>query len=679
MTWLSFSSKNLSEFMLPFQSLRHELDGVIFYLITKLFDFANLATTNIWNIGKFIIFIVNSILLYAIAKRLLHKKSILPQTIAIAYLVSPVVNNLCLSILNRHFYIALFFISILLSIESVTKKEFRPFYYLSSLLFYVVAIFGLETFVFIDIARPAIIFYIFFYKNKENFSTAFKKSIFYWFIFVIIGVSLLTYRIGLFVPRTGPYAHTYAFKSLSAIQYIMHIIKAYRDSLYCLFLSNLFYFLKRALILLKDGFNVMLSLIAAAFAALVIFKEWQIAPKKEEEISLIAKEVKITAVFGAFLIFFGLLPYTIVGLGAGFGTGTRHALLANIGVSVFIPSILLFLYYSGFIKKQFYYILFSVFVFLGVFQCNYVIKAYSSDWQQQRSFWWQLIWRVPDIKGNVFLIFDMSRQEYDYLGDWRAASTFSAPLNIIYAKSRDKNEMDKHFSETIGSVFGQEDVSLKVNYLANRDEDEAYYNFYKGAYKYYPKNIIIASYHRGYLYLNGEIDQSKTSNILNIAPVVLMSSDKQILTHKADNLVFPFRWIIGPEPKKTNERTPLDKFKDAIFRRTLNKDWRYYLQTAKVADGNKDFRAVVGLYNEAQGLGVVPELPEAAPLFIIKAFYVVGDIAKANSLFWEWALSSEGDYKKALGLLESVKSVNNNPSITSAIEKKIQDIWRHNL
>jgi hypothetical protein len=103
--WHYFDSKNLSEFFYPIFSLTRPLDGFFLLLNFKLFETVPQDATNIWNIWKFIIFLINPILLYRIAKRTLHPESLLPEIIAIVYLVSPLVNIISLTEGIRRLYL----------------------------------------------------------------------------------------------------------------------------------------------------------------------------------------------------------------------------------------------------------------------------------------------------------------------------------------------------------------------------------------------------------------------------------------------------------------------------------------------------------------------------------------------------------------------------------------------
>ena len=530
--WHYFGSANLSEFMEPFKSLRHEMDGYLFFLNMKLMDIIPEAATNIWNIWKFMIFFANSVILYAIAKNALKRESILPEAIAVIYLVSPIVNNLWTVELGRRIYLGIFFLSILLSVKSVSGKKFKISYYISSVLLAIVSMACLESFVFFDLARPFIIFYALYKKAGENISVSVKKTVIYWLPFVVVGAFVLLLKSNLLIPRSGSYGDTYSLFAFPAGKYLHTVIYNYARSLYYVLFGNAWHFIKELPTIQRHVIMLLSSLAAALLAMTVILKGISIDDNSQKSGDAL-NEAKWVTLFGMLLIMAGLFPYAMVRGYPCFGPASRHALLASVGVSVLIPSFLLSLHYKGLIKKTATYLLLGAVIFLGVFQCNRAIAAYSNDWQQQCSFWRQFTQMVPDIKDKTHLLVDMPREEKSYFGMWgEGIYEFGCPLNLLYAKTRDRSQLHKHFAMVLADAFNKNNSTFF--YPKNKDREEVSFDSCMGIYKYYPKNLIIVSYRNGRLYLN---------------------KDRDRIIHENDGSTYPFRGILGcmAENRKSKE------------------------------------------------------------------------------------------------------------------------------
>lgn len=669
--WHYFGSKNLSEFLYPYFSMTRPLDGLFAFSNFKLFEIIPQAATNIYNIERFFIFLINAFLLYRIAKLVLHKESLLPEIIGIVYLVSPLVHNICFSEIIRRLYLCFFLVSIIFSIKSINgRTDIKKPNYLIAILFSSLAMLNYESFVSFDLLRPLIIFYILTEKFKEKTPIAIKKAFFHWLPFLIIAIAIVLYKSGLIIPRFGSYAHAFDSYHLPAYRQIAFAIHCFAYSLYYLFMGHLLHYIKIFLSFNYEVIVVVLSFLTALFAFFFVSRHHRL--KKGPYPDILLKETRLIVFIGMLLIFLGIGPYSFFNRYLSFGT-SRHALLASIGFAIFLSSGLLWLYYKGLLKKKQFCVLLAAIVFIWTFGCNDAIRAYNNDWQQQRSFWWQFIWRAPAIKDKTFLIVDMPREEIPYFGsDWCGLYEFGGPLNLLYAKSREKGEVynSNHFAESLGRAI----LESEQYYLKNWNKEEVLFNSYLVPLKYYPRNLLLASYHNGYLYLNNDVSKENSSRRVSIEPLVANSSEDQII-YTDSELNYPLRNIIGPEPKKI-EKGLRYVIRDKIFGKNVYKDWRYYFQRIKALEHVQDYKGIVKLYNEAERLGWSPQLPQSVPICVVKSLYLTGDIEKGNFLLWKWALSREGDFKEAINMLKSIKSINSSSNLHRTIEKEINNIWK---
>ena len=76
-------------------------------------------------------------------------------------------------------------------------------------------------------------------------------------------------------------------------------------------------------------------------------------------------------------------------------------------------------------------------------------------------------------------------------------------------------------------------------------KEEVEFLSYKGMQKVYPKNLLVASYHEGKIYLNHEINESNSRSAqYDIKLLISNASSDRIINKKPTNKKFPFRWIL---------------------------------------------------------------------------------------------------------------------------------------
>ncbi len=493
--WHYFVSGNITAFTAPFLSLRHIMDGYILFFNFKLFGIFSMEATQIWNVFKFIIYSANAFLLYVILRQLLSRDSVLPMMISLIYLTSPLVNNLCLVEFVRRIYLFLFLLSLLLSIKSVNEK-FNVYYYFAAVLCGAASMFGLESFVFFDVARPVLLLAIL----RKNW----KVTLLHWLPFIAIGCLILLNNTGLLSPRSGVYAGEYQLYGIGPLKYLATIAHYYARSIFYLFAGDIYHLIKEAGHCKADIFIPVAASISAVLAVFVFLFKGDKDIKREEGLL----ESGRLAIAGIFFTAVGLFPYIMVRGYPAFGVDSRHALLGAIGASITIASILAFAYYKAFMSKAFFYGLVGCVIFLNAYQCNSAVKAYSDDWRQQTAFWQKFTARVPSLKDNTYFVVDMPRYREDYFGQWRGSYEFAAPLNLLYSKDA-AGSMDRYYAESVDNAL---DRTIEWSYINNRNKLVVEYLSYKGMQRYYPGKLLLASYQNNELFLhdrNGSVLNTK--------------------------------------------------------------------------------------------------------------------------------------------------------------------------
>jgi len=524
--WQFYSTENFSQYIKPFISLRKVFEGTVLYLLFSLFSVFKEYTTLVWNILKFIVLFFNAVIIYGIAKRILGNKSLLPVLIASFFVVSPVVNNICLVTFLYQIETLTFLLSLHFCSKALLENENRKINYTLSIILAFFTMFAHGGFILFDGVRALIIFYIFYNKRNLDFIKASKKTLIFWLPFLIIGVVVV---IDSFLrPQNGAYAGEYKIPALSINQYGHLLYNNYWESLNYVYPFYSF-FAAKLMVISKFSKEILMSLIVSIYLGFSIFKL-----SRNKRYVLKIKENIWVFIFGLITIVLGILPYALVRGAPSFGMDSRHALLLNLGVIVVAPATICLVYsviyycFKHIVVPIIFTFTLSLIMFLNIFLCMDITRAYRNDWDQQLDFWHKFVEAVPDLKTDTFLVVHMPRNEERYFGVWRGAYSFAAPLNFLYATSSKYTEFNRHFA-----------ISSEDSYFLKKGDGrkEVSFESFKGLQNYYPQNFVFAKYEKGVLQINKGIESVAEVNELGITP-----SNEQIIYRKNK---FPMRWFLS--------------------------------------------------------------------------------------------------------------------------------------
>jgi len=528
--WTYFGTSSLHEFLIPWKNLHKQLEGVLLFLFFKQFEMLHFNATFVWNIVKFIIFFSNTFILYRIAKVLDKNNSKFPVIIAGIYIVSPIVNNICLVTLAQHIELFSFLVSVLFSIKSLRRDRFSKWYYISSIVLAAYPMISLNSFVFFEVIRPVIIFYSLSNIYALNKFVAVRKTIVIWIPFLILCTGVLIYIAT--HPQTGSYAGIYQMQAMS-ITYLKDILNRYLMTGQYYFDIYFYFALHNFIHIVHAVLRLYLLLLTASIAVVVALFYGKHEGLSKEKSNIFVKY----SVFGIFTSIIGFFPYAMVRDAAWLGTRSRHAILANLGVAIFVGAVICLLYYRNKLTRIFSYLIFSVFILFGVLECRIVQDAYAQDWYQQQQIWSKFISSVPDLKEKTFVIFDLPRKEEIYFEGWRGNYEFAAPLNLIYAKSRSISEVNKNFAD----AFEIMDEKL----ISNKKEDE--FDSFKGTQKYFPYNILFVSYLNDNIVINKSTESRGQKRRPELFKKIISRTGNSRIISTGKDGHFPLRWIMGLE------------------------------------------------------------------------------------------------------------------------------------
>jgi hypothetical protein len=272
----------------------------------------------------------------------------------------------------------------------------------------------------------------------------------------------------------------------------------------------------------------------------------------------------------------------------------RFTLPFILGVSLLLTGLIAAWWRST--RKVWIAILFLAF-FAGIGTASQIQRqvSFQSDWETQRSFLWQFIWRVPDLQpGTVVLMESLPSRSDD--------ESMAAALNWIYGSEDIPGNMpymvlnlDIRLGESIQELSPGAGVFKKFRARS-----------FSGSLD---RSLVLAYQEPGCLRLLGD----EELELVDIPPLtreaIPLSRIDLVVLDKPQSRALPLD-IIGPEPER---------------------DWCYYFQRAELARQGGDWIKIAELGDRAAYLGLQPADPsELAPF--IEGYLQVGRYTDAVKL-----------------------------------------------
>jgi hypothetical protein len=297
--------------------------------------------------------------------------------------------------------------------------------------------------------------------------------------------------------------------------------------------------------------------------------------------------------FGVVLVLAGILPVILVNRGVDFSRTSRYALASSTGSALILVSILYFLP-SQFVRWS----LTSLLLTISVFTHHANTIRLVNNTASMRSFWWQVSWRIPQIKPGTTLIanYPLASIEEDYFV-WGPASL------IYYPEARSTEKINVEISAAVFNKYSM----LKV--------------VSKGTPDFVNRRLIHSTIdYQNILILTQPYQGSCVQVIDGNAPVVSQFEDNGIMiiaSHSnTANIVLDAESHIPPE---------------IVFGPEPSQDWCYYFEKADLARQRGDWNQVLDLGDKALKKRLAPNDPiEWVPF--LEAYAQAGNIDALNNI-----------------------------------------------
>jgi hypothetical protein len=257
------------------------------------------------------------------------------------------------------------------------------------------------------------------------------------------------------------------------------------------------------------------------------------------------------------------LPYWVAGLQIHLVfPEDRFTISMMLSSSLFVVGLISFFISQR--KKQ--VLVFAILIAFAIGNQFLTANSFKREWEQVRSFFWQLTWRIPDLKPGTMLI--SNELPLHYYTD----NSLTAPLNSTYDPSLSKNEMNFLF------VFDR--LRSQTKWLS------------------FKPNTPLSMVYRATTFTGN------TSNSLALYeknPGCLRIADKKIIDElllpQKDDLIYLSaqlsdfsRIVAAPE---MNVRPP------DFFGKEPAHDWCYFYEKAELARQKNDWQTVISLGDQA--------------------------------------------------------------------------------
>jgi hypothetical protein len=291
--------------------------------------------------------------------------------------------------------------------------------------------------------------------------------------------------------------------------------------------------------------------------------------------------------FGVVLVIVGVLPVILVNRGVDFSRTSRYALAGSVGSALILVSILYFIP-SQFVRWSLTTLLLTIAVFTH--HANSIRLANNTA--SLRSFWWQVSWRVPQLKPGTTLIanYPLASIEEDYFV-WGPASL------IYYPEAKSTEKINVELSAAVLNKYSiLKIISDSTSNFVNRRMIRSTIDY---------QNILVLtqpSQGSCVQVIDGNaplLSQFEDNGVMVISP---HSNISNILLDEESHI--PPEIVFGPEPPH---------------------DWCYYFEKADLARQRGDWDQVRGFGDEVLKKRLAPSDPiEWMPF--LQAFAQAGDV-----------------------------------------------------
>lgn len=497
-----------------------------------------------------------------------------------------------------YIFLTFYFFSYFFMLKAMENSNKQGFYLLWTAVALVCLAIGIvpqEYFYGMELFRPIFIYLVI---NKKEFDTprkSFSKAFKHWIPYLLFFVGFTAYRI--------IFRDTYAYQigileqlRLSPLLTIKEIgLKAGRSILDA-FVISWWNALKLVALTFKQSRSFELILLIIAGFGLVLLSLY---PRKQSEkhgINLIGGWKLM--LIGLYLGLVALIPFYAGGFDVSVEFPWNRFLLAlTPAVAIYSTGLLDYISKKNTIKV----IILALICSIAVASQFITSREFVNYWERQKDFFWQLSWRVPQLKaGTTLITVDLPFVKY-YSG-----TSLIGPLNIIYFPEDHSTNI-----EAIVRIMDSPESEYIPEFTLNKP---IVYNL-RGLQFEGSTNQLL-------LFLMPEEGCLRIFAPYDFPDQLTFSNDADFWTS-----ALPLSNLDTIITNPSQSKYPPEKY----FGTENTNHWCYYFEKADLARQNQDWEEVIYFYESAQDQGLSPyKITEFEPL--VEAYIRTSDVEAASQL-----------------------------------------------
>lgn len=460
----------------------------------------------------------------------------------------------------------------------------------------------IEFYIGFEAVRLLLIWYVFRQQpqhQQESARQAARQSLLSaarWFLpYLVVAAGFMFWRVFLFQstrPSTdlGRIVGVYAANPLyMLVRVLFDLLVDFFETVFLAWAVPLYQFLR--LNAYREIFlALLLGLGAAALFFLYVYRVHNRLPASRAESEAGRRNVWAAIVLGALMTAITLFPMILAGREVTFDFGTRadhYTIQASLGATLLLAALI----WEA--APRYRVPAVALLIVIGMMTHFLNGQFFVNRWEIQRSLWWQLSWRAPDLADGT-LLFTSLPAGYDLRENYE----IWAPANLIYRTGAPTIEI-------AGEILDRQTAQEIIRGALKERE-------VRGA-------PVIFDFDKA-LIVSMLTPQSclKVNDGLHVA---LTAEEEPLI-----QLVAPYSHIQQVLPATPASRPP-----DGIFGPEPEHDWCYFYQAASLARQQGDWEQAARLGNQAQAAGLSPIDPSEW-LPIMEAYAVTGNEKEARSL-----------------------------------------------
>jgi hypothetical protein len=520
--------------------------------------------------------------------------------IALLFAVYPGFSQQSISVAySQHFICyALFMASLALMVWGLRRPRRFTLFTILSVLAAILEMFTMEYFAGLELLRPLLIWVVLRQPGDKRMTTA-KQVLRYWLPYLLALGVFLAWRLVFFnhfVTTGDPNAPVVLQELLSSP--VSTLLSLAQNIVQDFLQINLFAWVNTISldrIVLNATANLFSWFVGAVVAVVFILyflhleSEHSDAPTNDDH--FVAQGVLI----GLVGFFVGGAPVWVTGAQASSGTWSDRFTLAPMAGAIILLVSLIGWLGKGKLQKM---ILLGVIFGLAMSAQMQTVNKYRLNWDLQRSYYWQLVWRMPALKPGTVLI--SAQMPFNLVAEYSVAFADDIIYDSPLPASTDVNYWffsgTRHLGNNVSALLAGQPISYQLRTIDVSSDTS---------------KIVAVNWstQTSCIRVLGPDDVLTPESSNDISSLLKISNLDQIVTDPEKPVTLPAD-IFGPEPEHT---------------------WCYYYEKADLAAQKGDWTQVIKLYQEAEQQGFsATQNVELVPF--IKGFAYTGDWNKAFEL-----------------------------------------------